>query len=137
MPQFEHSTPFITSSPPTSILGTMPTSTVESNIPVFSHIPTPSLLPNLGTDNSPARESSTGAIAGALVGVVLVVVVAVLLVLLVVLVLRRREKKQLHAVNTEQRMLANPICAGTLSHSFRSTCTFQFLRDVISFPLQC
>jgi len=114
----------------------MPTSTVESNIPVLVNTPTPSLLPNLA-GNSPARGSPTGAIAGALAGVVLVVVVTVLVVLLVVLVLRRRKKKQLHAVNTEERVLDNPVYAGTLSHSFRSTCTFQFLRDVISFPLQC
>jgi len=45
----------------------------------------------------------------------LVVVVTVLVVLLVVLVLRRGQKKQLHAVNTEQRMFQNPVYAGTLS----------------------
>ena len=113
----------------------MLTSTVESNIPVLAH--TPSLLPTIGTDNSPARESSAGAIAGTLVEVVLVVVVAVLVVLLVVLVLRRGQKKQLHAVNTEERVLDNPVYAGTLSHSFRITCTFQFLHTVVNFPLQC
>ena len=47
----------------------------------------------------------------------LVVVVAVLVVLLVVLVMRRRQKKQLHAVNTEERVLDNPVYAGTLSQS--------------------
>ena len=46
-----------------------------------------------------------------------VVVVAVLVVLLVVLVLRRREKKQLHAVNTEKRVLDNPVYAGILFSS--------------------
>ena len=43
----------------------------------------------------------------------LVAVVAVLVVLLVVLVLRRRQKKQLHAVNTEERVVDNPVYAGT------------------------
>jgi len=63
----------------------------------------------------------------------LVVVVAVLVVMLVVLVLRK-QKKQLHAVNTEERVLNNPVYAGTLSHSFRSTCTIQFLHTVVNFP---
>ena len=93
----------------------LPTSTGATPPVESAHTPTPSLLPPSGTDNSPARESSAGAIAGALVGVVLVVVVAVLVVLLVVLVLRRRQKKQLHAVNTEERVLDNPVYAGTLS----------------------
>jgi len=89
----------------------------ESNIPELAHTPTPSLLPTSGTGNSPSRGSPTGAIAGALVGVMLVVVVTVLVVLLVVLVLRRRQKKkQLHALNTEERVLENPVYAGTLSH---------------------
>ena len=112
MPPVESSTPFI-SSPPTSTQGVMPQA--ESNIPELAHTPTPSLLPTSGTGNSPSRGSPTGAIAGALVGVMLVVVVTVLVVLLVVLVLRRREKKQLHAVNTEERELDNPVYAGTLS----------------------
>jgi len=92
------------------------TPSFESLIPEIAHTPTPSSLPTLGTDNSPARESSAGAIAGALVGILLVVAVAVLVVLLVVLMLRRRQKKKLHAVNTEERVLDNPVYAGTLSH---------------------
>ena len=103
------------------------TPAVESSVPVLTHTPTPSLLPTLGTDNSPARGSSAGAIAGALVGVVLVVVVTVLVVLLVVLVLRRRKNKQLHAVNTEQRVLDNSVHAGILLLLIKcnvlSTCT--------------
>jgi len=90
---------------------------VESNTPVFAHTPTPSLLPASGTGNSPASWLPTGAIAGALVGVMLVVAVAVLVVLLVVLVMRRRQKKQLLAVNTEERVLDNPVYAGILFSS--------------------
>ena len=114
-PQFEHSTPLIIPSPPTSIPGTMPT-IVESNIPILVHTPTPSLLPNPGTGNSPARESSAGAIVGALVGVMLVVVVAVLVVLVVVLVSRRRQKKQLTALSIEDIWFDNPVYEGTIFH---------------------
>jgi len=46
-------------------------------------------------------------------GVMVVVVVAILVVLLLVLVLRRRRQKQLHAVNTEERVVDNPVYAGT------------------------
>ena len=88
----------------------------ESIIPELANTPTPSLLSTSGTGNSPATQLPAGAIAGALVGVMLVVVVTVLVVLLVVLVLRRRQKKKLYAVNTEERMLDNPVYAGTLSY---------------------
>ena len=57
----------------------------------------------------------------------LVVVVAVLVVLLVVRMLRRRQKKNLHTVNGEERVLDNPVYAGTISQKHLylsvSTCT--------------
>ena len=133
MPSVEHSTTLMTSSqpiysttlitPPTSTAGIMPP--VESIFPVLVHTPTPSLLPTPSTDNSPARGSPAGAVAGTLVGVILAVVVLILLVLLVVLVLRRRQKKNLRVVNIEESGFYNPAYEGT--HYFRSNYTIQYV----------
>ena len=65
-------------------------------------------------------ESPAGAIAGALVGVMVVVVVvvaAIVMVLLVVLVLRRRQRKSLHEPDTQERTVDNAIYAGSVSHN--------------------
>ena len=73
----------------------------------------PVVTPGLDVSESPA-----GAIAGALVGVVVVVVVAAItVVLLVVLVLRRRQRKNSHAPDTQDRTVDNPIYAGSVSHN--------------------
>ena len=68
-----------------------------------------------GSDRSPVSESPAGAIAGALVGVMVVVVAAIAVVLLVVLMLRRRQKKSPHAPYTQERTVDNPIYAGSVS----------------------
>ena len=117
---------------------------VDSTIPVLAHTPTPSLLPTPGpgTDDSAASGSQAGAIAGALVGVMLVVVVAVLVVLLVVLVSRKRQMKNLPAVNTDERelerVLDNPIYGGTVpqKHLYLSvsTCTGLWYNESLFFP---
>ena len=60
-------------------------------------------------------EVPVGAIAGALVGV-MVVVAAIAVVLLVVLVLRRREKKIPQEVDSQERTLDNPIYTGIVFH---------------------
>ena len=63
-------------------------------------------------------ESPAGAIAGALVGVMVVVVVAAITVLLLVLlVLRRRQRKSSHAPDTQERTVDNAIYAGSVSHN--------------------
>ena len=62
-------------------------------------------------------ESPAGAIAGALVGVMVVVVAAIAVVLLVVLVLRRRQRKSPHAPDTQERTVDNAIYAGSVSHN--------------------
>ena len=58
-------------------------------------------------------EVPVGAIAGALVGVMVVVAIAV--VLLVVLVLRRRQRKILQEVYSQERSLDNPTYTGSVS----------------------
>ena len=57
--------------------------------------------------------SPAGAIAGALVGVMVVVVAAAAVILLVVLMLRRRQRKNSHEVDSHERNLDNPIYAGS------------------------
>ena len=61
-------------------------------------------------------ESPAGAIAGALVGV-MVVVAAITVLLLVVLVLRRRQRKIPHEPDTQERTVDNAIYAGSVSHN--------------------
>ena len=65
-----------------------------------------------GTDHSFKSGSPAGAIAGALVGVMVVVVAAVAVVLLVVLVRRRRQKKSPHEVDSQERTVDNAVYAG-------------------------
>ena len=60
-------------------------------------------------------ESPVGAIAGALVEVMVVVVAAIVVVLLVVLVLRRRQRKSSHEPDTQEKTVDNPIYAGSVS----------------------
>ena len=62
-------------------------------------------------------EIPVGAIAGALVGVMVVVVAALAVVLLVVLVLRRRQKKIPHEVDSQERTLDNPTYTGIVFHN--------------------
>ena len=87
-------------------------------LPVTS-TPALSLLPNRGSDGSPVSGSPAGAIAGALVGVMVVVVVvaAIVVVLLVVLVVRRRQRKSPHEPDTQERTVDNAIYAGSVSHN--------------------
>ena len=59
-------------------------------------------------------EVPVGAIAGALVGV-MVVVAAIAVVLLVVLVLRRRQRKIPQEVGSQERSLNNPTYTGSVS----------------------
>ena len=58
-------------------------------------------------------EVPVGAIAGALVGVMVVAAIAV--VLLVVLVLRRRQRKIPQEVDSQERSLNNPTYTGSVS----------------------
>ena len=61
--------------------------------------------------------SPAGAIAGALMGVMVVVVAAIAVILLVVLVLRRRQRKGPHEPDTQERTVDNAIYAGSVSHN--------------------
>ena len=85
-----------------------------STPPPVTSTPALSLLPTRGSDGSPVSESPVGAIAGALVGVMVVVVAAIAVVLLVVLVLRRRQRKRPHPPDTQDRTVDNPIYAGSV-----------------------
>ena len=58
-------------------------------------------------------EVPVGAIAGALVGMMVVAAIAV--VLLVVLVLRRRQRKIPQEVYSQERTLNNPIFTGSVT----------------------
>ena len=78
----------------------------------FIYTPALFLLPTPDSDRSFKSESPTGAIAGALVGVMVVVVAAIAVVLLVVLVLRRRQRKIPHGPDTQERTVDNAIYAG-------------------------
>ena len=74
-----------------------------------------SLLPTPGSDDFFMNDSPAGAIAGALVGVMVVVVAAVAVVVLVVLALRRRQRKSLCEPDIQGRTVDNPIYAGSVS----------------------
>ena len=78
----------------------------------FIYTPALSLLPTPDSDHLFKSESPTGAIAGALVGVMVVVMAAIAVVLLVVLVLRRRQRKSSHEPDTQERTVDNAIYTG-------------------------
>ena len=80
--------------------------------PPVTYTPELSLLPTPDSDRSPVNGSPAGAIAGALVGVMVVVVAAVAVVLLVVLVLRRRQRKSPQSPDLQERTVDNAIYAG-------------------------
>ena len=78
----------------------------------------PDTLPPVVTQSSdrfPVSESPAGAIAGALVGVMVVVVAAIVVVLLVVR--RRRQRKSSHPPDTQNRTVDNPVYAGIVFHT--------------------
>ena len=89
----------------------------RSTPPPVTSTPVLSLLPTPSSDRSPVSGSPAGAIAGALVGVMVVVVAAIVVVLLVVLVLRRRQRKSSHEPDTQERTVDNAIYEGSVSHN--------------------
>ena len=83
-------------------------------MPPVSYTSSLSLLPTPGS-HTPVGEVPVGAIAGALVGVMVLVVAALAVVLLVILVLRKRQKKIPHEVDAQEGTLYNPIYTGSVS----------------------
>ena len=90
-----------------------------------------SLLPTPGSDDLFKNDSPAGAIAGALIGVMVVAAVAV--VVLVVLALRRRQRKPLHEPDTQERTVDNPIYAGSVSdlHGVWGSTNYDYSRMTI------
>ena len=78
--------------------------TLLPDMPPVSHTSSLSLQPTPGL-RTPVGEVPVGAIAGALVGLMVVVVGALAVVLLVVVILRKRQKKIPHEVDAQERTL--------------------------------